>query len=446
MRLSKYCFVIRKEDCVFLYNCRTDCVTLIEEDLAEVIQKKDLKKMKISYKAFYDYLLNSKSIVEDDLDECEDVITQWRSEDNSERVFGLYINPTLDCNLRCWYCYEKTRSIAGMKHEVYDTVVRLIDRYVSKSELEAFSLGFFGGEPFMEFDNVVYPLLCYCSKVCCDRGKNFSFSFVSNGTLIDKCVIEALCKIPSCRPAMFQLTLDGNRELHDKTKKNADGSGTYDRLLSTISLLLTNSFDVTLRLNTTVKNVDSFYDVIDDLKNVTEKNAEHLIVDIQQVWQDVVNISPKEFLRKQKQLRNHFVDEGFKVNELRVVNPVRCYADHNNHVVVNYNGDIFSCTARDFNSDIREGVLSKEGKLMWNDRKNYRRSIVYGNTKCRSCNIYPLCHGGCSQLKIDSICNGLADDKCLFGYGVDDKIRIIEERIDFLINSFLAKKKFGNES
>lgn len=446
MKLSKYCFVIRKEDCVFLYNCRTDCISLIEEDLAEVIQKRDLDKLNTSYRSFYDYLLNNKSIVEDDLDECEDVISQWRSEDNSEKVFGLYINPTLDCNLRCWYCYEKTRSGAGMKREVYDTVVKLIDRYMSKQELKAFSLGFFGGEPFTEFENIVYPLLRYCSKVCCDNGKIFSFSFVSNGTLIDKCVVDKLCQIPSCKPAMFQLTLDGNRELHDKTKKYADGSGTYDRLFSAMSLLLANSFDVTLRLNTTVKNVDSYYDVIDDLKTVTEKNVEHLIVDIQQVWQDVVNVSPKEFLIKQRQLRTRLVDEGFNVNELRVANPVRCYADRNNHVVVNYNGDIFSCTARDFCTDMREGVLSKEGELIWNDKKIYRNKIVYGNSKCRSCNIYPLCHGGCSQLKIDSISNGLTDDRCLFGYGIDDKIRIIEERIDFLINNFLAKRKFSHES
>lgn len=65
--------------------------------------------------------------------------------------------------------------------------------------------------------------------------------------------------------------------------------------------------------------------------------------------------------------------EGFYVNEVRAVSPSRCYGDHANHFIVNYNGDLYKCSARDFTKENREGVLTSDGDLEWNEKGRYEK-------------------------------------------------------------------------
>ena len=119
--------------------------------------------------------------------------------------------------------------------------------------------------------------------------------------------------------------------------------------------------------------------------------------------------------------------------EAKCINPSRCYADKENHVVVNYNGDLFSCTARDFATEDSEGVLTEDGSLKWNDKRSLRLSVRYGNQYCRSCSIFPLCHGGCSQNKLEYN----ETSGCMRKYTEKEKIDLIENRIDFLLESVI---------
>ena len=40
-----------------------------------------------------------------------------------------------------------------------------------------------------------------------------------------------------------------------------------------------------------------------------------------------------------------------------------CYADRANSVIVNYNGDVYKCTACDFAKTKREGKLNEDGTI-----------------------------------------------------------------------------------
>lgn len=54
--------------------------------------------------------------------------------------------------------------------------------------------------------------------------------------------------------------------------------------------------------------------------------------------------------------------------------------------------------------------------------------IVYGNTACRNCNIFPICGGYCSQAKLEHMGDG-----CIMRYTNDDKERIVAERVKLLL-------------
>ena len=66
--------------------------------------------------------------------------------------------------------------------------------------------------------------------------------------------------------------------------------------------------------------------------------------------------------------------------------------------------------------------------------------IRYGNAVCRSCILLSLCHGGCSQSKLEAERGG-----CLKGYNDEQKMDFIRQRIKDLyveqINRHQAEKK-----
>lgn len=78
----------------------------------------------------FQQLLESGMVVDDDVDEMFDYLNYAKSIEVGEGTYQLIINPTIDCNFRCWYCYEKhTRS--QMSELVLEKVKKLIGQKLS---------------------------------------------------------------------------------------------------------------------------------------------------------------------------------------------------------------------------------------------------------------------------------------------------------------------------
>ena len=197
---------------------------------------------------------------------------------------------------------------------------------------------------------------------------------------------------------------------------------------------------LTVRLNTTHYNITSYQNVIPEFDCLSEGERAYLKFDVQHVWQDS-NYDIKDFDKKQTALRDSLIEKGYDVSSLKRIDSSRCYADRSNCIVINYNGDLYKCTARDFISSNREGLLTKEGNLVWNEKYEKRNQIKYGNATCQACYIFPLCHGGCSQSKLDQE----NTTGCLKGYNHNDKMKFIEDRLDFLLESIIKQNKLKDE-
>lgn len=80
-----------------------------------------------------------------------------------------------------------------------------------------------------------------------------------------------------------------------------------------------------------------------------------------------------------------------------------CYADSQRQSVVNYDGMLYKCTARDFTNIAHSvGYLNDKGEPCWND--NYYKHFLkapFDNPTCRSCEYVPACLGVCSQKYIE---------------------------------------------
>lgn len=152
----------------------------------------------------------------------------------------------------------------------------------------------------------------------------------------------------------------------------------------------------------------------------------YLVFDFHRVWQDENGLNVDVELKKIMHLLrvNNFNVEGRHSSMNNLKNP--CYADTRNSVTINYNGDIYKCTARDFSKENREGFIDENGNLIWeNDSLNTRLDSKFKNAPCLTCKILPICNGGCSQVAIENANN----EYCIFGFDETEKDKIVTQKI-----------------
>lgn len=433
MKLSKYAWIVQFENVYILYKCHHEIIVAIDKTLKDFLEQGDWSVLNEKHPTFFSYLLEKEFIIDEGVDESENVVKEWESEDADNSVYNIIINPTMDCNMRCWYCYEKHEKGSMMSEDMVSKVMEFTEHKIKNIDLKNLNIGFFGGEPLLFYKNIIHPMLEKIFMLCKQYNVKLAVGFTTNGYLLSEDVLKALKELDTTVPISFQISLDGNETLHNKTKFLSDKRGTYLQILENIKTAVALKFNVLLRCNCTLKNISSFIDVAKDLSGIDNLVKQNVTIDLQHVWQDGKNDTP-EYREMLKTVRTAFNDYGFRVKADKAIAPERCYADKDHGLVINYNGDIFSCTARTFKEANREGIMTGGAEILWNDKRSQRMAIKYGNNTCQACNIFPLCHGRCSQYKMDS---GNVD--CVCQYNEAQKRKLIEERIQYIIND----KKFN---
>ena len=106
-----------------------------------------------------------------------------------------------------------------------------------------------------------------------------------------------------------------------------------------------------------------------------------------------------------------------------------------NEAIINYNGNIYKCTATDFDKTERYGFLNEDGNIIWeNDKHQKRLNTILNNLPCQKCRIAPLCAGGCAQRGTEHIHN----EYCLYNYDEKFKDKLILDKFE---NKFLQPNK-----
>ena len=161
-----------------------------------------------------------------------------------------------------------------------------------------------------------------------------------------------------------------------------------------------------------------------------------MLFDFHRVWQ---NYEAGDISGVLKECIEKVRSYGFEVSNTYSMNNVAesCYADKINSAVINYNGDIFKCTARDFVHGKREGFLSEDGELIWeNGNLEKRMDAKFKNRPCLKCRIMPLCNGGCSQHAIENS----GSDYCIFNGDESEKDKVVESKISEIVQAMKEQK------
>lgn len=423
MKTSKYTYITSNGTQGYvMYNTNSDMLLGINQTLLDLFQqyRNNIDSLQEIHHDFYDILCQKGFLIDDNVDETESLIEKWNEEENNEKRLLLIINPTLDCNFRCWYCYEEHKNIMNMTPEVRKAISHFLQKQCAIPEREYIGLSFFGGEPLLMFDDVVMPLVHDLYSFCKANEKSYSIGFTTNGYLLTPKVVDQLKEAANCN-IFFQITLDGNRAMHNKTRfAHETRDGSYDTIVTNIKYAISNGCSLCIRLNYTPKNITSFIDILDDLDEI--KSYDNYHIDFQRVWQ---TRNAQDISSEVTQVKETFRSRGFKVSMDSASNKTHCYADYKNNFVINYNGNVYKCTARDFKDENRKGILTPEGDIIMDEAYNRCIQHKYERKACMDCIIFPICHAGCIQHKLEHPSN----DTCLRGYSTENVRNVITERI-----------------
>jgi uncharacterized protein len=379
-----------------------------DEKLKELFN--DLISFQIQYSSIFYRLKNWGFIVNEDIDEINKIRYRNRKAIFADRFYRLIINPTQDCIFNCWYCNQHTQNMGGMKAEVVKKVKKHIDVMVRDEKITGLFLDWFGGEPLMYFDEIVYPIAQYAFTLIEKYNLPFFQHATTNAYLITQKMADEMKNI---KLNSFQITLDGDEERHNKIR-NVNGKPSYKRIMDNIILLCETIPDlrITIRLNydnsTLLKsNMPLVYE------QIPQQHRNKIKLDFQRVWQtydrsdnnNVINDSVNENRAGQKpnepllELKKSVASMGYSYsmsNVFSIGQSFRCYADRYYHTVINYDGKVYKCTAH---LEQEVGVLHDNGVIAWNENimSDLYSKATFENERCLNCKYLPLCLGSCSQ-------------------------------------------------
>lgn len=315
---------------------------------------------------------------------------------NHDGTWHLILNPTQDCNFRCWYCYEK-HPHGYMQPETAERIKYLVNHIFEKGETKHFFLSWFGGEPLLYFKEIVYPLSIYIRQCAEEHQICFSNSITTNGFLLTEEVIEK-CKQIELKD--FQITLDGDRASHDKIR-NHHGEPSFDKIIQNCIALCSNYSEavIKLRINYNTKNIR--HDFSEVLSDIPQDLRSRFYVQFQRIWQTydkecnngiVKKILEENFSKLKKQGFNLSVNANYNK-----FGGILCYADRINYANINYDGNVYKCTAQDYTPETALGYLDENGQIIWDKDKTAEigKQAFFENSVCLNCKYLAVCGGPC---------------------------------------------------
>lgn len=399
MKFSIYNIKLEFEGKEYVYNTLSTALVEINETIANSIESNDVSKLDSNY---IHELRRLRFIVEDGANEELEYMYYFNSIKYrlGAKSLGLIFIPTYSCNLSCPYCLQgmkKDKKI--ISNEDLDRVLSFVKNRLSESGKEGVTIGkmnvtIYGGEPLMAKRQVI----AFCDSlhaIAESDGVELNIQIISNCTLLDDEMMELMKRYN----ISVQVSIDGNKNEHDKTRIRHDGSGTFDIIVEKLRKMNAKGLkkNVVIRINVNENNVESAEEVMSLLREYSD-DIYFAFVDKYRGFNDgfdlcLSNQSYSEILTK----KIYPIYEKFALPVYRPFGKeAPCSICTENRYVVDANLDVYKCEILVNQPDAKVGVIDNEGNVIYNNNFYKQMSVSPDrNVKCRECRLLPLCGGGC---------------------------------------------------
>ena len=155
----------------------------------------------------------------------------------NDNIAQMILQVTQQCNFRCAYCpytlaeFDSQRGHTS-KTMTLSTAKAAVDFFAEhSSNQEDVCIGFYGGEPLLEFD-LIKQIVSYSENHFV--GKNLTYTITTNGSLFTKDNIQFL----NDHAFGILISLDGPPEIHNRSRKfAATGKGTFSVIEKNLNMI-----------------------------------------------------------------------------------------------------------------------------------------------------------------------------------------------------------------
>lgn len=412
---------------VLIYNSFSNSLAAIEQSKFDMFNEFCKFGTPINDQMLVDQLTMGGFLVDDDYNEINALRLRMLRTRFQSSHFGLTIAPTSDCNFRCVYCYEKDRLRPSyMSSDVMDGVVKLLEDRVN--HIRSFSVTWYGGEPLLAID-VIEKLSKRFLRICKKNRIHYSAGIITNGSLLTPEIVEKLNKY---QVRFYQITIDGARENHNRTRPTKDGSGTYDLILSNIENSIELLPTVSLRVNVDKVSIQAAGEILKTLKQRGLDQKVHpylgkITNDNNDPEIDSVCFSTRDFATSElKYFMESTPDSAIWIERYPTLKGNFCGADCASGYVVDSDGFLYMCWNDIGNKNKAIGNIL-DGKMQgFSVYDSYLLHDPTSDPICSKCKTLPICMGGCPYYRMA----GRKDEQCSqYKYALDEYLYCAAERI-----------------
>jgi uncharacterized protein len=259
---------------VFLMNTFTDAQLIVSRDVTDLLDRLEGDAARTRGQSL-DFSGEERSalaelaehgfVVADRETERRDLRQFFRDVRESSDTLKVTVLTTLQCNFSCDYCIQGdhgdyNRTAARMSLETAARTGEWIERRLGAIAPGRLVLTFFGGEPLLNMP-VLYYLAERLHASCARRGVEFLINIITNGLLITREMVERLNPLGLNG---IKITLDGDREAHNRSRPLRGGQGTFDRIVAN-TRAVADITKISVGGNFDVETVESYPALLDFL-------------------------------------------------------------------------------------------------------------------------------------------------------------------------------------
>lgn len=341
----------------------------------------------------------------------------------------IVLKTTLDCNLRCSYCYEFKRdeyedlNLTSMSIEF---LCGLIEKFAILFPDSEILWMLHGGEPLLKgkkfFDE-------FCSKLVEVNSKYnvlFNVALQTNGSLIDDEWIELFSKYQDIfSERIISISIDGDKIVNDKARLTKNNKSSFDNVFNAINLLKKTDIKITTITvvgNHNLKYANEIYTFLRSIQphfvkfipcynfnNYGEVEKDGIRpLEYSKFMIDIFDLWIKD-IGKNKDLYKKFVIDPIASIIASITGTLVTWCEYreekcNNFLTLFPNKELWFCDS--FEHDIQrdkayicnlENVTDDELKDFISSKKYPQYENFYNqiHTACSKCDINNICHGGC---------------------------------------------------
>lgn len=362
---------------------------------------------------------------------------------------------SMECNLRRTYCYENHTQHSNPA-KISNLQLKTIFNYITHSKnsnKNNFSkncyIAIYGGEPLLKTNyGIVKEILKFSQRI------DYPLHITTNGTTVDSDYLNLLSQYRDI--LHMQITLDGDKFIHDQKRIYCNGRGTFDVICKTIDKILNSKIQLNVRINVDKANIQNLGSLKKcfDTRGWSKNPLFHVYAAPIRYYQkngpEISDSKMLDILIRNNWYNDSFIkrldssvfdslfnffDDNVPNSSVKLWNISYCAASYGSHYCFVPNGIITTCIRAAGNKRYMIGSFDENNVTIDKDKlSEWKNRSPFEIEKCKDCKFILLCGGGCAKCAITThgnincgICNDI--EKTLEIYVKHNKNRFLSQSI-----------------